>query len=272
MTVLAGLFGSILLEDTRTTPVPILMYHHFASEASADTVVTPERFRCQMTAIREAGFTSVTLQQLLDYVDQGAPLPEKPVLITMDDGYASNLTLAAPILEELGLCATVFVIGVSEGQDTYLHSGEPLYPARFSYKDAAAWVEKGVLDLQCHSYDMHQLASYGYSGRDGMLPLAGESYTDHRKAVEEDLAQFRWRREGRVSTPLCALAYPFGYYNRALDLLLEELGYEITFTTDERCCRLRVGDESTLRMLGRFNVTEHWSGEDLVQHLEKATK
>ena len=43
----------------------------------------------------------MTLGEVLDYVDIGAPLPEKPVLITMDDGYTSNLEIAAPILEEL---------------------------------------------------------------------------------------------------------------------------------------------------------------------------
>ena len=270
--LLLGLLGSVALEKSRGTPVPVLMYHHFAPETGSDTVVTPEQFRRQMTAIKEAGFTAVTLQQMLDYVEKGTPLPEKPVLITMDDGYTSNLTLAAPILEELGLRATIFVIGVNEGQTIYLHSGNPLYPERFSYEEAAQWVEKGVLDLQCHTFDMHQLQSYGFSGRDGMLALAGESAAAHRKAIEEDLAQFRWRREGRVSTPLCALAYPYGYYDLEIDGILAQLGYTITFTTDELCSRLKEGDLSSLRMLGRFNVTEHWSGEDLVRRLEKAIK
>jgi len=141
----------IALLPRRTRPVPVLLYHHFAEESVSDLVVTPERFRRQMTAVKRAGFTAVTVQQLLDYVQRGTPLLRKPVLITFDDGYSSNLKLAAPILEELGLRATVFVIGINEGQTAYAHTGEPLIPARFSYGEAAVWVEKGVLDVQCHS-------------------------------------------------------------------------------------------------------------------------
>jgi len=53
------------------------------------------------------------------------------------------------------MCATVFVIGINEGEEIYIHSGYPLQPARFSYEDAEPWVKKGVLDIQSHSMDMH---------------------------------------------------------------------------------------------------------------------
>lgn len=263
-----GICGIYRKQNTRA--LPVLMYHHFAQEAPMDTVVTAERFREQMTALREAGFTAVTLQQMLDYVDHGTPLPEKPVLITMDDGYTSNLTVAAPILEELGLCATVFVIGINEGEDYYVHSGEPLTPARFSYEEAAAWVEKGVLDLQSHTFDLHQLASYNVSGRDGMLPLRGEDVESYTACLRADLAAFRQRREGRVAAPLVALAYPFGYYSREVDRLLEQEGIAVTFTIEERCSRLEVGQRDSLRLMGRFNVTDRMSGMELVQLLERA--
>lgn len=257
-------------KESSTVNLPVLMYHHFNTEASADTVVSGEKFREQMTALKESGYTAVTVAQVLDFVENGTPLPDKPVLITMDDGYTSNLEIAAPILEELGLCATVFVIGINEGETLYVHSGQPLQPARFAYEDAADWVEKGVLDLQSHSMDLHQLESYGYSGRDGMLPLPGESGEDYRRAIQEDADQFRQRRQGRVSTELTALAYPFGYYSQELDGLLAEEGLALTFTTEEHCNRLYPGDFSSLRMMGRYNVTERISGENLVDLLDHA--
>lgn len=250
-----------------TRAVPVLMYHHFAQEAAIDTTVTPERFREQMTALRDGGFTAITVQQLLDYVDTGAPLPKRPVLITMDDGYTSNLTEAAPILEELGLRATVFVIGINEGEANYVHSGQSLLPARFSYEEAAPWVEKGVLDLQSHTFDLHQLASYGYSGRDGVLPLAGESQADYAAALRADMDAFVQRRSGRVDTPLLALAYPFGYYGEETEDILAELGVAVTFTTQEHCSRLTRGRRETLRHMGRFNVTDRMTGRELVQLL-----
>lgn len=250
--------------------VPALMYHHFADKSTADTVVSGERFREHMTALRDAGYHAITVHQLIDYVDNGTPLPAKPVLITMDDGYTSNLETAAPILEELGMCATVFVIGINEGEKCYVHSGEPLASPRFAYEDAASWVEKGILDLQSHTLDMHQLESYGYSGRDGMLPLPEESEENYLQAVLEDVRQFQQRREGRVATDLCALAYPFGYCTEELDSILDEAGIIVTLTIQGHGNLVKTGDRSTLRQLGRYNVTEHMTGEALVNLLEQS--
>lgn len=251
------------------TDLPVLMYHHFDDSVTADTVVSGEKFREQMTALKEAGYTAVNLSQLLDFVENGVPLPRRPVLITMDDGYTSNLETAAPILEELDMCATVFVIGINEGEEIYLHSGEPLTPLRFSYESAADWVEKGVLDLQCHSMDMHRLEGSGGSARNGMLPQDGESGEAYRRAIAEDMRLFRRRRVGRAASQLTALAYPFGFYTEDLDSLLEEEGVLFTFTTDEHSNRLYIGDYSSLRMLGRYNVTERLSGQELVQLLNR---
>ena len=254
--------------DTSRRRLPVLMYHHFADEAKEGTVVTPVRFREQMNALKEAGYQAVTIPQVIDYVENGAPLPARPILITMDDGYGSNLDTAAPILEETGMCATVFAIGINEGEEYYPHSGEPMWQERFAFEKAAPWVEKGIIDVQSHTFDMHQLASYGYSGRDGVLRLEGESDEDYRQALLSDTEAFRQRRGNRVGTELLALAYPFGYYDMEADKIMREAGYQLTVTIDERINRLRSGDEECLRMLGRFNVTDHISGEALVDRLD----
>ena len=248
--------------------LPVLMYHHFDETSKDGTVVTPGRFREQMTALREAGYQAVTVPQVIGYVREGTPLPEKPVLITMDDGYGSNLTVAAPILEETGMRATIFTIGINEGEEYYAHSGEPMWQHRFAFEEAASWVEKGIIDVQSHTFDMHQLESYGYSGRDGVRRMRGESAEDYRRALLDDAAAFRERRGDRVATELLALAYPFGYYDLEADRIMGEAGYQLTVTIDERINRLRTGDEECLRMLGRFNVTDHISGEALVDRLD----
>lgn len=249
--------------------LPVLMYHHFVQESTYPTVVSFGRFREQLAALRDAGYHTVTIPQLIAYVDGGAPLPDKPVLLTMDDGYTSNIAAAAPVLEEMGFCATVFVIGINEGESLYAHTGAPLSPERFSYEEAAPWVEKGVLDLQSHTFDMHQLAAYGHSSRDGMLRLEGEEDGAYVRALRDDLEAFRARRAGRVPTELAALAYPFGYYTRETDELLAAEGIRATFTTEERINNLVPGDSGTLRMMGRFNVTEDLTGWALVERLRE---
>ena len=254
--------------EERIYRLPVLLYHHFAETATESTVVSPTRFREQMTALKEAGYTTVTLGQVADFVEHGVPLPEKAVLITMDDGYTSNLTIAAPILEELGMCATVFVIGIYEGEEISPHSGNPLYPARFAYEDAQRWVENGVLELQSHTYDMHQQVKDGWSGRGGILPLAGEGQAEYRTALLDDARAFAEKRaEHGIDTPLIALAYPYGFFSGESEEALREAGFQITFTTRERMNLLRIGDTTCLWNMGRFNVTDRDSGEALLCRL-----
>lgn len=269
--VMALLYCLPVKQTARRIQLPVLLYHHFDESVSADTVVSPRRFREQLTALKTAGYTTVTLGQVLDYVDHGVALPEKAVLITMDDGYTSNLTVAAPILEELGMCATIFVIGIYEGENVDPNSGNPLYPARFSYEDAAQWVEKGVLELQSHTFDMHQLAQDGFSGRDGILQLERENDADYHSALRSDAEKFasRWAECG-METPLIALAYPYGYFDADSGDVLRKIGFRMTFTVQEKTNFLRMGDEQCLWDMGRFNVTERDSGTALVGRLESA--
>lgn len=249
--------------------LPVLMYHHFDEECPEGTMVSPGRFREQMAALRDAGYHTVTTPQVLAYVEEGAPLPEKPVLITMDDGYTSNLTVAAPVLEELGMCATVFVIGAYAGKTYDPNTGWPIVNmTHFSYQEALPWAEKGVIDLQSHSFNLHPMLGDTLNGRRGMLRMEGESGEDYRQALLDDDALTRQLREkGGVTGGLDALAFPFGYFDAELDAALAEEGYGLTFTIEEHLNRLFPGRPECLRMMGRMNVTNKITGEELVKRI-----
>ncbi len=90
------------------------------------------------------------------------------MLITFDDGYTSNLGWP-PHPGRYGLNAVIFVIGINAGQSVYAHSGQPLDPPRFALEDARPYLESGVLEVESHTFDLHQRADYGYSGREGVL-------------------------------------------------------------------------------------------------------
>ena len=251
-------------------PIPVILYHHFDLVSENYLVVTPEMFREQMTALKDAGFQTVTVQQINDYVEFGTPLPEKAFMVTMDDGYASNLELAAPILEELGMCATIFVVGLYEGATTNPHTGDPLGVIKFSYEDALPWVEKGVIDVQCHTFDMHNTVEEPYGLRNGMMPNPGESEADYRAAIEQDCQSFREGRLATIPTKLQAIAYPYGYFTDDLENMIEDLGYTTTFSINEYCSILEVHNSDSLKNLGRFNVLDYMSGEYMVYLLTEA--
>lgn len=247
----------------------VLMYHHFKEDENGYIFVSKERFREQLAALKDDGYETVSIQQLLAFVEEKKPLPPKPLLITIDDGYASNLELAAPVLEELSMTATIFAIGITEGADYYVHTGKLMDNPHFSYEEAQPWIQRGVINVQSHTYDLHQLASDGFSGRDGMLRMGGEGAEDYAAAILEDCRRFKQARADRVPTELTALAYPYGFYTPELDRMLES-EFQLTFTIKEHTNTLIQGDPSTLRMLGRVNVTGADTGEMLIEKLNAA--
>ena len=100
----------------RTVRVPLLMYHYLSSPPDnaniyrRDLSVSPELFARQLDAIQAAGYTTISLYDLQAHLWEGAPLPEKPVVITFDDAYRDNYTNAFPLLRQRGMIATIFVV------------------------------------------------------------------------------------------------------------------------------------------------------------------
>ncbi|MGN1308085.1 MAG: polysaccharide deacetylase family protein, partial [Faecousia sp.] len=253
-----------------TKDVPILMYHHFADEVTADTYISPAVFDAQMKTLSEAGYTAVTFQEMIDYVYHGGSLPEKPVCITIDDGYYSNYEIAWPILEKYGMKATVFAIGVSVGHMEYYK--DTLYPItpHFGYEEAREMLQSGVIDLQSHSYDMHQWADFEENElvRSSMLPFDGESESEYASALQADMELYDALRRQALGEGFCALAYPGGRYNNLVEVLVHEAGIPVTVSTrtDSRNVLVR-GLPQSLYALCRMNVTDQTTGEELLAYL-----
>ena len=100
-------------EEEKYPDVPILMYHSVCNntKVQSDYRVSPEQFESDMKYLDDSGYTAIFVGDLIGYVYEGMPLPDKPVIITLDDGYLNNLTYVLPVLEKYDMCATVSVVG-----------------------------------------------------------------------------------------------------------------------------------------------------------------
>ena len=93
--------------------LPIVMYHHILKEPTRlnSYTISPDEFRQDLQYLRDNGYQSILIQDLIDYVNGEAELPEKPVMITFDDGYESFYEYAFPILKEMKFRAVFSVVG-----------------------------------------------------------------------------------------------------------------------------------------------------------------
>lgn len=260
-----GIFGADRPSEPESVDMPILLYHHLSEgEAENESTITVRRFREHMEALRAAGYEPVSFEDLRRFVEEGASLPAKPVVITFDDGYESNYTLAWPILEEYGWPATIFVIGVSMGKDTYKDTGEPMLP-HFSRVQGEEMEAGGLITVASHGYDLHLVDGLDPAPvRQGVLPLEGETEEEYRAFLESD---FRKMEELLGKLP-GVLAYPYGQYCDLSEEILSAMGVYATVTIEEHTNTLRRGEPDTLRRMGRYYMTDDITGEALITLLE----
>lgn len=256
----------------QTADVAILMYHAFTeNEAETSSVCTlASEFERQLSALRDAGYTSVGYADLIEFVNGKGKLPEKPLLISIDDGYQNNLDLAAPLLEKYGFCANIAVIGVSIGHTTYKDTDIPIMP-HFSLEDARPWIKRGILTVTTHSYDMHQIAAVdGNDCRRGVLQMPGEAEPDYIAALTQDYTHAQEQLAGLPGKVLPVFTYPFGAYSELSERVLQEQGVQVTVTIANGANRLVKGEPETLRLLRRINVPAGMEPDALLSSIDAA--
>lgn len=253
--------------------VPILLYHHLdPDQPENETTLHPETFERQMRLLKEQGYTPISFDELIAFVEQGTPLPEKPVMITFDDGYTSNAVYAYPVLRELGFHASIFAIGCSIGHDRYYKDTNYSLTPHFGQTEITEMLDSGLISIGSHTYDMHQWPPYETvkPARENMLPLPGESETEYIDAVQTDAAREAETFAAFGIPAPDVIAFPEGMHTTLTDVVLRECGYKVTLTTDEsRVNTVVVGLPQTLIDLGRMTVLPGMTDEQLLQYLNE---
>ena len=218
-----------------------------------------------MLALKEAGFTSILFKDLVDYADNGKSLPEKPVLITFDDGYLSNYQYAYPILRELNMKATISVIGRFVGKTIDDTTGALIIP-HFNWDEAREMYQSGLVDIQSHSYDMHD-AGYGIpSQRKGVLQKEGEGNSLYSAVFTEDCLKEKELIETNVGNKVFVFTYPYGEYSITSEKILKQLGFKVTLILGEDISQINRNVDSLFR-LKRIIVNNNITSNELVKRI-----
>lgn len=222
--------------------VPVLMYHDVSCLGSGYSK-TPEIFKRQMQELKSAGFHTVFYAQLIDYVENGTPLPSKPIVITLDDGYRSNYEYVYPILQELDMKAEISLIG---GAVQYTKWG-------LKWDDILEMADSGLVSFQCHTNQMH--GDYtGKGGRLGVLKAPNESWQEYVEALGADTVKILDLIEAKTGTRPVAFTYPRGKWNTMAEALVTSLGCKVSVTTKDGVAAVRQGDPFSLHLMDRIGM------------------
>ena len=185
-------------------PIPVLLYHSITEKPSewiAPYAVRPDDFSRHLDLVVASGRTVLTIEELRLGLAGDLALPERSVAITFDDGFADNLELAAPLLDQRHLPATIylttsFMEGRSPGGDRML-----------------AWSAVGDLAAAGHEIGAHtvthpELDTLG----------SGEAFGE--------IADSRAELQDRLGLPIRSFAYPHGYNSASVRRQVALAGFD----------------------------------------------
>lgn len=218
--LLGGLISLIILAtncvsctSAALTPalhVPILMYHYISANplAPADPVrtrlsVPPKDFAQQLAYLHRAGYTSITLDDLLAAFSEQRPLPPKPIILTFDDGYADFYTNAFPLLQQYGDKATIYII-----------SGKVDTPGYLSWQDLRELAQSPLITIGAHTRTHPELPK-----------LSAARSWDELDGSKSDLEQ-------QLGIRVRHLAYPSGHYTATTLAQALQIGFDTAVTTE----------------------------------------
>lgn len=174
--------------------VPILSYHQVSEEDDLYSV-TAAQFAEQMEYLAGKGYHAISLEELFASYEGKGALPDKPIIITFDDGYEDNFLTALPIMEKYNMKATVFIV-----------SGLVNTPDYLSWQQIAAMQDRNT---EIGSHTMNHIG------------LGGVTSEEQRKEVVDSKKML----EQHSNKVIKFFAYPYGQFTSVTQQILREAGY-----------------------------------------------
>ncbi len=255
--------SSIAVNEEDGIKLPIIMYHSILKSAKVQTkyIVTPEQFEADLIWIKNNGYTSIFMSDLISYVYEGTELPEKPIIITFDDGYYNNLVYMYPLLVKYDMKAVVSIVGSYSEIFSNSMDLNPSY-AHLTWDNIKEMSESGYVEFQNHSYEMHSTKV-----RKGCKIMANESYDEYKSKFCSDVMRTQILLTEKCSITPNTFTYPYGYICDESEELLKELGFKASLSCYEKLNYI-TRDKDCLYSLKRFNRDSTLSTERFMSKIK----
>lgn len=220
--------------------IPVLCYHNLKETSKNDGPkqkaysISPDNFAWQMKALSDNGYTSITPDELKDYLKLQRSLPKKPIVITFDDGTKGQYEIGARILDKYNFKGVFFIMTVAIGKKNYMNQNE-----------IKSLSDNGHI-IGCHTWDHHKVTNF--KKEDWLLQIVKS-----KKQLEKI-----------THRPVTCFAYPYGAWNRTVTDSLRKYGFTTAFIIYGR------QDSSVpLYSIERINVNNSLTLENFLNIIKK---
>lgn len=214
--------------DGQVEPVliPVLVYHRVIPKVSSIYDYTPEQLEEHLKYLSDHGYTPITALQMVDLMDNPEQFPPKPVVLTFDDGHKSHYTNVYPLLIKYGFKGTFFIYtNIIAAKSEKLLTWDELREMR-----------QNGMDIQSHTKSHPFLTQ----------TLKNETEAAYQKRLIREIQGSKQIIEEQLEQKVELLAYPYGWFNQAIENLAVQAGYRGLFTVNwglnlpgDNCFRLK---------------------------------
>ena len=238
-----------MAEEEGIIDLPVLMYHQVLDKPQklGKYVISPHELEADLQLIRELGYETVTVGELIAYCNGERGLPKKPIMLTFDDGYQTDYKNVFPLLRQYNMKGVFSIVGAyterysTEGIDKHINY------AHLCWDEILEMQKSGHCEFLNHSYNLHSL-----DGRHGCLKASNESDLHYRTVIHDDIAYSQKLLEEKLGKAPPAFTYPYGGTDDELRSLIREEGFAASLGTYEEINRIS-GNTEELYDIRRFN-------------------
>lgn len=188
------------IEEVSAGPKILVLNYHQVRNSFNSLAISPSDFSTQMAYLINNGYVPITPDELESGLSGEIELPDKPVVITFDDGYDDNYLNAFPILQGYGIRATIFIVPAFVGKKNYL-----------TWEQIKEMSDNGI-SIQSHTLNHTKL----------------EELPDDE--IRSELLNSKLVLEEHIGKPVNFLAYPTGTYNLHIAGIAKDVGYKGAYT------------------------------------------
>jgi peptidoglycan/xylan/chitin deacetylase (PgdA/CDA1 family) len=211
ITALTIASAAVFAGETKT--INVLCYHRFQDRPSGkdDSYwLSPERFESHLKYLKDNGYNVIPMRDYVSFIEgKTKELPDRCVIITIDDGYKSVYTKAYPLLKKYGFTATVY-----------------LYAVFFPGGKTALSLEE-VKEMQADGFEFGS-HSYTHPYLTARKKLADDD--KYLAMLKHEISDSKAYLEKKLGTPVDTLAYPYGLYSSDITAAVKEAGYKAAFS------------------------------------------
>ena len=222
--------------------VPVLMYHEFVTQEDLDSgvafdeyAVYADEFESDLKWFESKGFTTITTEQLINYLEGKGKMPEKPLIITIDDGKYGVYKRAWPLLKKYKMKASLSIIGYEIDNATNAPDARSKSEAPYcTWQELDEMSKSGAVEIISHTDKQHY---FSHDERCGASTKEGDTIKTFLPIAQKDYADTARNFKKYFNTTPLSMAYPYSRRTELSDTAWFKSGYKLLYSGDDEFLR-----------------------------------